>query len=57
MQLDATSRLSGQPAVLTALFAASGKQVVTFSAYTLNQEKARHPELIKQLTEGMAAAP
>ncbi|SEK12058.1 hypothetical protein SAMN03159494_05578 [Achromobacter sp. NFACC18-2] len=54
-QLDASSRLSGRPAELTALFAASGKKVVTFSAYTLAQEKARHPELIEALKRGMSA--
>ncbi|WP_076515213.1 hypothetical protein [Achromobacter sp. MFA1 R4] len=54
-QLDASSRLSGRPAELTALFAASGKKVVTFSAYTLAQEKARHPGLIEALKRGMSA--
>ena len=54
-QLDASSRLSGRPAELTALFAASGKKVVTFSAYTLVQEKARHPGLIEALKRGMSA--
>ncbi|MNR10227.1 hypothetical protein D3C85_1264640 [compost metagenome] len=57
MQLDATSKLSGYPAVLTALFAASGSKVVTFSVYTLTQEKARHPGLVTQLTQGMSAPP
>ncbi|MEN4918165.1 hypothetical protein ABE485_05795 [Achromobacter spanius] len=54
-QLDAASRLSGRPAELTALFAASGKKVVTLSAYTLNQEKARHPGLVKELKQAMSA--
>ncbi|MNV34645.1 hypothetical protein D3C71_1260720 [compost metagenome] len=57
LQLDATSKLSGYPAVLTALFAASGSKVVTFSVYTLTQEKARHPGLVTQLTQGMSAPP
>lgn len=56
-QLDATSKLSGRPAELTALFAASGKKVVTFSAYTLTQEKARHPGLVNALKQGMSVAP
>ncbi len=56
-QLDATSRLSGRPAELTALFAASGKKVVTFSAYTLTPEKARHPGLVKELKQGMSTSP
>lgn len=55
-QLDATSKLSGRPAELTALFAASGKKVVTFSAYTLAQEKARHPGLVDELKKGMSVA-
>lgn len=54
-QLDAASRLSGRPAELTALFAASGKKVVTLSAYTLTQEKARHPGLVKELKQAMSA--
>jgi len=57
LQLDATSKLSDRPAVLTALFAASGAKVVTFSAYTLIQEQARHAGLVKELTQGMTAAP
>lgn len=57
LQLDATSKLSGHPAVLTALFAASGSKVVTFSVYTLTQEKARHPGLVTQLKQGMSAPP
>lgn len=56
-QLDATSRLSGRPAELTALFAASGKKVVTFSVYTLAQEKARHPGLVEELKKGMSVTP
>ncbi len=56
-QLDATSRLSGRPAELTALFAASGKKVVTFSVYTLAQEKARHPGLVEALKKGMSVTP
>lgn len=56
-QLDATSKLSGRPAELTALFAASGKKVVTFSAYTLAQEKARHPGLVEALKKGMSVTP
>ncbi len=56
-QLDAASRLSGRPAELTAFFAGSGKKVVTLSVYTLTQEKARHPGLVKALTQGMTAAP
>lgn len=56
-QLDATSRLSGRPAELTALFAASGKKVVTFSVYTLAQEKARHPGLVEELKKGMSGTP
>ncbi len=56
-QLDATSRLSGRPAELTALFAASGKKVVTFSVYTLAQEKARHPGLVDALKKGMSVTP
>lgn len=56
-QLDATSRLSGRPADLTALFAASGKKVVTFSVYTLAQEKARHPGLVEELKKGMSVTP
>ena len=56
-QLDATSKLSGRPAELTALFAGSGKKVVTFSAYTLSQEKVRHPALVEALKQGMSAAP
>lgn len=56
-QLDATSRLSGRPAELTALFAGSGKKVVTFSAYTLTQEKVRHPALVQALKQGMSATP
>ena len=55
-QLDATSKLSGRPAELSALFAASGKKVVTFSAYTLTQEKARHPGLVDALKQGMSVA-
>ena len=56
-QVDATSKLSGRPAELTALFAASGKKVVTFSAYTLAQEKARHPGLVDALKKGMSVTP
>ncbi len=56
-QLDATSKLSGRPAEVTALFAASGKKVVTFSAYTLAQEKARHPGLVDALKKGMSVTP
>ncbi|MGW9067036.1 hypothetical protein ACWGPO_23370 [Achromobacter animicus] len=55
-QVDATSKLSGRPAELTALFAASGKKVVTLSAYTLTQEKARHPGLVDALKQGMSVA-
>lgn len=54
-QMDATSKLSGRPAELTAFFAASGKKVVTFSVYTLTPEKARHPGLVKALAQGMSA--
>ncbi|MFD4838704.1 hypothetical protein ACFWP0_14460 [Achromobacter sp. NPDC058515] len=54
-QVDATSKLDGRPALLTALFAVSGARLASFTLYTLIEEKDRHPGLVKQLTQGMSA--